>query len=111
MLKSRAVDLINHESSKVLPRDWLRKKEQIAVDVHSMNVMVVRASQRWQQEDRLLREILKDNLQEKVMRDALPSEKELPPNTSRTSSRTTTPRLSMSLHTSLIPVETTSVSL
>ena len=43
MLKSRAVDLINHESSKVLPRDWLRK-EQIAVDVHSMNVLVVRAS-------------------------------------------------------------------
>ena len=40
----RAVDLINHESSKVLPRDWLRKKEQIAVDVHAMNVMVVRAS-------------------------------------------------------------------
>ena len=44
VLKSRAVDLINHESSKVLPRDWLRKKEQIAVDVHAMNVMVVRAS-------------------------------------------------------------------
>ena len=44
VLKSRAVDLINHESSKVLPRDWLCKKEQIAVDVHSMNVMVVRAS-------------------------------------------------------------------
>ena len=44
VLKSRAVNLINHESSKVLPRDWLRKKEQIAVDVHSMNVMVVRAS-------------------------------------------------------------------
>ena len=44
VLKSRAVDLINHESSKVLPRDWLRKKEQIAVDFHAMNVMVVRAS-------------------------------------------------------------------
>ena len=29
-------------------------------------------------------------------------------NTSRTPSRTTTPRMSMSLHTSLIPVETTS---
>ena len=52
VLKSRAVDLINHESSKVarneqrkaLPRDWLRKKVQIAVDFHSMNVLVVRAS-------------------------------------------------------------------
>ena len=49
ILKSRAVDLINHESSKVarneqrkaLPRDWLRKKVQIAVDFHSMNVLVV----------------------------------------------------------------------
>ena len=49
VLKSRAVDLINHESSKVarneqrkaLPRDWLRKKVQIAVDFHSMNVLVV----------------------------------------------------------------------
>lgn len=44
VLKSRAVDLINHESSKVLPRDWLRKKVQIAVDFHAMNVLVVRAS-------------------------------------------------------------------
>lgn len=49
VLKSRAVDLINHESSRVarneqhkaLPRDWLRKKVQIAVDFHSMNVLVV----------------------------------------------------------------------
>ena len=49
VLKSRAVDLIHHESSKVarneqhkaLPRDWLRKKVQIAVDFHSMNVLVV----------------------------------------------------------------------
>ena len=49
MLKSRAVDLINHESSRVarneqrkaLPRDWLRKKVQIAVDFHAMNVLVV----------------------------------------------------------------------
>ena len=49
VLKSRAVDLINHESSKVarneqhkaLPRDWLRKKVQIAVDFHAMNVLVV----------------------------------------------------------------------
>ena len=105
------MDLINHESSKVLPQDWLHKREQIAVDFHSMNVMVVRASRRWQQEDRLLREILKDNLQKKVMTDTLPSEKESPLNTSRTSSRTTTPRMPMSLHTSLIPVETTSVSL
>ena len=49
VLKSRAVDLINHESSRVarneqrkaLPRDWLRKKVQIAVDFHAMNVLVV----------------------------------------------------------------------
>lgn len=57
--------------------------------------------------------ILKDNLQEKaVVTDALSSsEKEkLPLNTSRTS-RTTTPRMPKSLHTSLIPVEMTSVSL
>ena len=81
------------------------------MDFHAMNVMVVRASQRWQQEDRLLREILKDNMQEKVMTDALPSEKESPPNTSRTSSRTTTPRMPMLLHTSLILMEIASVSL
>ena len=60
--------------------------------------------------------ILKDNLQEKavVVTDALLSsekEKESSLNTSRTSSRPATPRMSMSLHTSLIPVEKTSVSL
>ena len=52
VLKARAVDLIHHESSRVarkeqrkaLPRDWLRRKVQIAVDFHAMNVMVVRAS-------------------------------------------------------------------
>ena len=55
MLKSRAVDLIHHESSKVarneqrkaLPRDWLRKKVQIAVDFHAMNGMEISASHRW----------------------------------------------------------------
>ena len=67
VLKSRAVDLINHESNKVahneqrkaLPQDWLRKKVQIAVDFHAMNVMEVSAHHEDGSErgaDRLLRE-------------------------------------------------------
>ena len=49
LLKTRAADLISHESSKVeryekhrpLPADWLRNKVKLLVELHSLNMLLV----------------------------------------------------------------------